>query len=76
MSEEIINNCKIEHNGDVNIGLDYLKNHWDDRYVLDVFENAKTSENHFGDFKINGINGTYLLKYIGEHHYSLTWRNY
>ena len=60
MSEEIIYGCRIENNGDVNKGLEYLRNHWNDRYVLDVFENARTSTNHFGDFKINDINGTYV----------------
>lgn len=76
MSQEIIYGCKIDHKGDVNKGLSYLKNHWNDRYVLDVFENARTSMNHLGDFKVQGINGTYILKFIGEHHYSLSWKNY
>lgn len=76
MSEEIINGCRIENNGDVHKGLEYLRNHWNDRYVLDVFENAKTSANHIGDFKIQNVNGIYVLKHIGEHHYSLTWRSY
>ena len=76
MSEEIIYNCKIEHEGDFSKAFDYLRQHWNNKYILDVFENAKTSKNRTGDFRIPNIPGTYILKFIGEHHYSLSWRNY
>lgn len=68
--------CDIENNGDVNTGLEYLRNHWNDSYVLDVFENAKTSSDNIADMKIQGVNGTYILKYISNHYYSLSWREY
>ena len=76
MTEKVIYNCRIEHDGDVNKGLHYLKDHWDDRYILDVFENAKTSTDRSGDFRIPNVEGTYVLRSIGEHHYSLHWKNY
>ena len=76
MAEEMIYGTTIEHNGDVDKGLDYLRNHWNDRYILDVFENAKTSQYRSGDFKIQDINGIYVLKYLSEHHYSLSWRSF
>ncbi len=74
MSEEIYG-CKIEHNGDVNRGLEYLREHWDNEYTLSVFRNAKTSEYRTADFRIQGVDGTYILKFIGEHHFSLSWKN-
>ena len=74
MSEEIIDGCRIEHNGDVNKGLRYLRDHWNDRYVLDVFEDARTSENRRGSFKVPDTNGHYVLEFIEEHNFSLYWR--
>lgn len=63
----------IEHNGDVDYGLQWLENHWNDKYVLDVFENAKTSRDYSASFKIDGEKGVYVLKYISKDYYSLHW---
>ncbi|MCE9585455.1 hypothetical protein K8Q94_02435 [Candidatus Nomurabacteria bacterium] len=68
--------CDIENNGDVDHALEYLRNHWNDSYVLDFFENAKTSSDYKADMKIQDVNGTYVLKYISPHYYSLEWHNY
>ncbi|MBP6060903.1 MAG: hypothetical protein KA515_02815 [Candidatus Pacebacteria bacterium] len=76
MAETWIFGCRIDNNGDVNRGLDYLRNHWNDRYILDVFENARTSRDRKADFKINDIKGVYILKYVAEHHYDLSWKDY
>ncbi len=71
-----IHDCNIENNGDVDHGLDYLRHHWSDSYVLDAFENAKTSADRKADLKVPGQNGMYVLKHLGNHHYSLEWRKY
>ena len=74
---ETIYGTEIEHDGTVNHGLEYLKHHWNDRYILDVFENARTSADYKARFKINGdnSNGSYVLKYLSQHHYSLAWED-
>ena len=68
---------EIEHNGDVDKGLEYLRNFWNDSYVLDVFENARTSVDRKADFRPNTYvgDGMYVLRFIGPHHYSLEWRD-
>jgi len=76
MPERRIENTTIEHNGDVDRGIQYLDNHWNDQYVLDLFENARTSYDYKAFFKIdNTSEGSYLLKYIGPHHYFLSWQD-
>jgi hypothetical protein len=76
MQQEFIYNTTLDHNGDVKQGLAYLRNHWNDQYVLDVFENARTSYDRSGDFRVDNVPGTYILKFIAEHHYSLSWKSY
>ncbi len=73
---ETIRGTTIEHNGDVDNGLKWLRNHWDDAYVLDIFENAKNSRDNVGEFRIEDVKGTYLLRCIDKdsHNYSLSWR--
>ena len=73
MKEEIIDGTRIEHNGDVNTGLEYLRNHWNDAYVLEKFENARTSADYQDSFTVNGVDGFYILKRLGDRHYSLRW---
>ncbi len=71
-----INECDIENNGDINHALDYLRDHWNDSYVLDLFENAKTSRDQKADMRIPGYGGTYVLKYISPSYYSLDWHDF
>lgn len=76
MNTTTIYGTDIENNGDVDHGLDYLRNHWNDSYILDVFENARTSRDYKAYFKVPDTKGSYLLKFISLHHYSLEWREY
>lgn len=74
---ETIYGTEIEHNGDVQMGLDYIYRHWNDSYILDVFENAKTSADYKARFKINfdHSNGSYVLTYVSPHHFALSWED-
>ncbi len=75
MESRTIYGTEIEHNGDVDNGLEYLKRNWNTDYVADVFENAYSSYDRVARFRIPGSNerGSYVLKYIAQKHYSLSW---
>lgn len=77
MASRTIYGTEIEHNGDVDNGLEYLKNNWNTGYIADVFENAYSSYDHMARFRIPGDNstGSYVLKYIAQKHYSLSWQD-
>jgi hypothetical protein len=77
MQSTTIGGTKIDHKGDVDNGLTYLRNNWSDSYVLDAFENARTSRDRQATFRSDKYagSGMYVLKYINERHYSLEWRD-
>lgn len=70
-----IDNVKIEHSGDVNRGLEYLRSNWNDTYILEVFRDARTSSDNDGVFKVPGIDGHYVLRHSGGDSFSLGWRS-
>ncbi|MCX6747659.1 MAG: hypothetical protein NTW98_01795 [Candidatus Nomurabacteria bacterium] len=72
---ETIYGTDIDHSGDVNDGLTWLRRNWNDAYVLDQFANAKRGPDYKAYMKIPNESGTYILKYISEHHFSFSWVN-
>lgn len=74
MPEVFIGEVKIKHEGDVDQGLRYLREHWNDAYILEIFKDARTSSDRDGVLKINGIEGYYVLRYLGDDTFSLSWR--
>lgn len=74
MAEISIENVVIEHDGDVDQGLNYIRDHWNDRYVLEAFQDARTSSDRDGTIKIENIEGYYILRHLSDNRFSLIWR--
>ncbi len=73
MATRNIGQITIVHDGNVDMGLEYLENNWREERVREWFDNARRSsdqDTHL-EILIKGLRRRYLLRHTGPDRYFL-----